>query len=81
MKTLKVKIVSQTSKKEIPRVKQVTLPTPDGYITILPGHDKLISVLSAGTIRVVQESGQIIEEKTIGGIVQINNNTVKILLD
>ncbi len=57
-----------------------SLPTPDGEITILPNHEPLISLLAPGEIR-LQINGKEHTLATEGGVVEIANNSVKILAD
>ena len=59
---------------------QATLPTPNGQITILPNHEPLVALLSAGEI-LLKIDGKEHILATEGGIVEISNNTVKILAD
>lgn len=62
-------------------VKQVSLPTTTGEITILPNHVPLISVVSAGELNIKDASG----DHTIaiaGGAVEVRpGNEVVILAD
>ncbi len=57
----------------------VTLPGEAGEMTVLAGHEALITPLKAGTITLVSASGT--ETHTIeSGVVEIANNTVTVLL-
>lgn len=57
----------------------VTLPGEAGEMTVLAGHEALISPLKPGTITLVSASG--IETHQIdSGVVEIANNTVTVLL-
>lgn len=61
-------------------VDQVTVPTLEGEITVLPNHIPLISILQAGELRTKKGS----EEKAMAvssGFVQVNKNEVVILAD
>lgn len=81
MKTFKLKLISPSGKKyEEESATEVILPTPDGQITILPNHVPLISLLSAGEVILKIGSKEHILV-TEGGVVEVTNNTVKILAD
>ena len=59
---------------------QVTVPTVDGEITILPNHQNLVAVLVIGQITVKTENS---EQKIFidRGIIEISNNNISILVD
>lgn len=61
-------------------VDSISIPTPDGEITILPHHIPLISIVAAGSIFV--RTGQ--EEHIFAvsrGAVEIDGTTVRVLTD
>lgn len=72
-------------------VKQITVDTMMGQITILPWHDNLISVLKPGLAKLVptestkERSFQFLTEKefivfgVMGGILKVENNEVQLL--
>ena len=59
---------------------QVTVPTVDGEITILPNHQNLVAVLVIGQIIVKTENS---EQKIFidRGIIEISDNNISILVD
>lgn len=61
-------------------VDQVTLPTADGEITVLPHHIPLVSVLKAGEI-LIKKAGAIIPLAVSGGMLRVSENCVTILAD
>ncbi|OGY45322.1 MAG: ATP synthase F1 subunit epsilon [Candidatus Buchananbacteria bacterium RIFCSPHIGHO2_01_FULL_39_14] len=70
----------QTYEKEI---YQLTVPTTEGQITILPNHLPLVSVLAPGEIMIIETPGKK-EEITMavsGGFLQVAQNQVTILAD
>lgn len=74
-----VKVI--TPEKEIfnEKARSVNLPTLSGYITILPNHTELVSVINKGKIKIEFESGL----KTLmseGGVVEVFKNEVSLLL-
>jgi F-type H+-transporting ATPase subunit epsilon len=61
-------------------VVSVTVPGTEGEMTILADHTALISVLKAGTITVVAESGVKETFDTTGGTLEISNNHATVLI-
>jgi len=61
-------------------VQQVTLPTVEGEITILPDHVPLISQLASGDV-VAMVGGEYVPMAVSGGFIEISNNIVSILAD
>lgn len=62
------------------QIDQVTLPTTDGEITVLPRHIPLVSMLKAGTIHIKKE-GQETLLACSRGVIEINGANIKILTD
>lgn len=72
-------------------IKQITVDTMSGQITILPGHDNLISVLKPGIIKIVPSESKtdrkfsfLIDKEfvafgVLGGVCKIEWNDVQIL--
>jgi F-type H+-transporting ATPase subunit epsilon len=57
----------------------VTIPGEEGEMTVLAGHEALITRLKPGTITVQSETGKSTHE--VGsGVVEIANNIVTVLL-
>ena len=61
-------------------IDQVTLPTSNGAITVLPHHAALFTKLIEGEIEVVQE-GKRTSFVIAGGFFEINNNKASVLSD
>ena len=80
MKTFNLKLISPTGIKYEAEANSVFLPTPDGEIEILPDHMPLVALLSPGEI-LIKLDGKTEHLATDGGLVEINNNTVKIIAD
>jgi F-type H+-transporting ATPase subunit epsilon len=61
------------------QVQKVSLPTSKGYLTILPNHVNLVTMLEVGLIEIQAEKA----EKFIcfKGIVKVSKNTVSILTE
>lgn len=79
-KTLQLKIVTPEKMIYDLAVDQVTLPTQDGIITLLPGHVALMTALSSGDI-VAMHGGENIPFAVVGGFVEVKEGTVIVLAD
>ncbi len=77
---LKLKIVTPERLVLEEEVDQVTLPTTEGEITVLPGHVALISTLKSGDI-VARSNGEDIPMAVVSGFLELHNNEVTILAD
>ena len=64
---------------------EVTLPTMDGEIGVLPGHMPLISVASHGVIMVRHTANERDDQRDFfaisGGTVQVEDDELKVLVD
>ena len=79
-KLLKLKIITPEKTVLEEMVEQVTLPTTEGEITILPGHIALVSALKSGDI-VAKKDGEYIPMAVAGGFIEIKNDEVAVLAD
>lgn len=82
---IKFQIVTLSGVKFDEEVYEVQLPTPDGTIGVFPNHMPLVSLAVPGVIairRSERDSNQKLEYfATDGGVVEILDNTVRILAD
>ena len=62
-------------------VKQVSIPTTTGEITILPNHIPLVSVIQAGEMKIVDKEGEHVLAIASGFVEVRANNEVIILAD
>jgi len=62
-------------------VRQVSAPTKQGEITVLPDHIPLIASLQAGVIEIVKENGDRDIMSLSGGFIEVLKNKVVILAD
>ena len=66
-------------------VYEVTLPTLDGEIGVMPGHMPLVSVATNGVVLVRRKPGDRDDMREIfaisGGTVQVENDQLKVLVD
>ena len=79
-KELKLKIITPEKTVLEEMVDQVTLPTTEGEITILPGHIALVSALKAGDL-VAKRNDESIPFAIAGGFIEVKNNEVAVLAD
>lgn len=80
MATLNLKIITPERVVYDSAVDQVTAVANDGELTILPGHEPLVTTLAIDVLRFKVKG----EEETaaiIGGIMNVNNAEVEILSD
>src|SRR3989338_2595361 len=61
-------------------VQQVTLPTQQGEITVLPHHVPLVSSVAAGELKIVDVTGESYLAIS-GGLLQVDPAGVRILAD
>jgi F-type H+-transporting ATPase subunit epsilon len=61
-------------------VKQATLPTPDGEITILAHHMPIVAVLAEGEVRIPTEKGDVVLA-VAGGFLDTDLNAATVLSD
>lgn len=62
------------------KVKEATLPTPDGEITILAHHMPIVAVLSEGEVRIPTETGEVVIA-VAGGFLEAGANEATVLSD
>ena len=62
-------------------VHQVTVPTKDGEIVILPKHMPLVSILVPGVVEIKKENGDIEIASVSGGFIEVLRNKVVLLAD
>lgn len=72
-KQLKLKIITPEKLILEEEVDQVSFPTPNGELTILPDHIPLISTLSSGDV-VAVTNGEHVPMAVAGGFVEIKND-------
>lgn len=80
MKTFDFKLITPESIIFEGQAHEVILPTQNGQIGVLPDHEPLVTILTPGEIFIKNEDGTI-HLASMGGFVEINNNSVKVLSD
>lgn len=82
---MKFQLVTLTGEKLNTDVYEVIIPTIDGEISVFPSHEPLITVAKAGVVTVRYDKGHGAEHLEYfaisGGVVEIDQNSVKILVD
>lgn len=79
-KTILLKIITPDAIIHEEPVDQVTLPTTEGEITVLPGHISLITLISKGDIVAVRNTEHI-PFLVMGGFARINGDEVTVMAD
>ncbi len=64
------------------KIRQVSIPTLEGEITVLPGHVPLVAPVQAGELRAIDEGGEEISMAVSGGFVTVHpDGGVAVLAD
>ncbi len=79
-KQLLLKIITPEKVVLEERVDQVTIPTTEGEITILPGHIPLVSILGKGDV-VAKVDGEDVPLVAVGGFIRVDGDEVAIMAD
>jgi len=80
-KTIKFEIVTPERVVWRKQIKQVTLPTKHGEITVLPNHIPLVASLMPGVIEFLDKDGERDVMSVSGGFVEVLKDKVVILAD
>jgi F-type H+-transporting ATPase subunit epsilon len=80
MSTFNLKIVTPHRVLHDGQVSQISIPTPQGQITVLPHHIPLVSVVSAGPIEIKADHDDILIAVE-GGFVEVAPGGIIILAD
>ncbi|MBI3336243.1 ATP synthase F1 subunit epsilon [Candidatus Peregrinibacteria bacterium] len=59
---------------------KISLPTPDGEITILPHHIPLISIVTPGTVEIRKNREEYLFAVS-RGVIEVDGQTVRLLVD
>jgi F-type H+-transporting ATPase subunit epsilon len=59
--------------------KQIVARTTEGEIGILPGHEPILGILSAGEVRITPVQGAVIIAQAEDGFLSVENDTVTIV--
>ncbi|MEA2088412.1 MAG: F0F1 ATP synthase subunit epsilon [Patescibacteria group bacterium] len=80
MKTIKFEIVTPEKTVLKEEINQITIPTKDGEITVLPNHIPLVSILVPGEI-IIKKGNEEFSMSVSGGFVEVLVDKVVILAD
>ena len=80
-KTIKFEVVTPERIVLKQQILQVTVPTEDGEITVLPEHIPLMSILKPGVIEIKLEDGELELISVSGGFVEVMRDKIVILAD
>ncbi|NCN22260.1 ATP synthase F1 subunit epsilon [Candidatus Falkowbacteria bacterium] len=80
-KTIKFEVVTPEKVVLKKQVLQVTVPTEDGEITVLPEHIPLMSILKPGVIEMKLEEGELEVMSVSGGFIEVMRDKIIILAD
>lgn len=82
---IKFQLVSLDGVKFDEEVYEITLPTMDGEIGVLPGHMPLISVAESGVILVRRRAQDRDDMRDVfaisGGAIEVSGNSLRVLVD
>lgn len=79
---MKLELVSLTGLKFSDDVYEVTMPTASGEISVFPDHMPLVSIAVPGVLTVKKfKEAQPETFATLGGVVEIDGQTVRLLAD
>lgn len=66
-------------------VYEVLIPTPDGVIAVMPGHERIVTLAVNGVISIRHKKGDADDQMdhfaTYGGMVEVNPTRIRILVD
>lgn len=77
---IKFKIVTPEKTVLESEIDQLTIPTQEGEITVLPDHIPLISVLAPGEL-VAKKGGEETAMAVSGGMIEVRKNEITVLAD
>jgi F-type H+-transporting ATPase subunit epsilon len=78
---LSVDLVAADRKVWSGSARQVSAPSVDGQVGIMPGHTPLLAVMRAGTVSVSTGDGVAFEAHVSGGFVSVDDNLVTVVAD
>ncbi|PID32262.1 ATP synthase F1 subunit epsilon [Candidatus Saccharibacteria bacterium] len=80
---MKLELVTLSGVTYSGQVYEIGIPTAAGYISVYPDHMPLISLATPGvlTVRRTKETDYVDTYATYGGVVEVDGDTVRILMD
>ena len=81
MKTLHADIVTPDRKVFSGEIQSIQLPGSEGSFEVLYNHAPIVATLDSGRIRIKTAEGKTEYIKGIGGVVEVSQNKVSVLLE
>ncbi len=82
MAHLDVELVAADHKVWSGEASMVSAPAADGDIGILPGHEPVLAILRAGTVRITPTGGSAARQVTIdSGFLSVDSDKVTVVVD
>lgn len=82
---MKLELVALSGLKYSDDAYEVVIPTAEGQISVYPGHMPLVALAVPGVLTVRRQKGDSDDDRdfyaTVGGIVEISADTVRVLVD
>ena len=78
---LTVNLVAKDGTSKRCEARAVVAPSVLGEVGILPGHTTYITLLGAGDVRLDESNGQSFKTSISGGLMEVRNDQVTILVD
>ena len=82
---MKLKLITLDGIKVDNDVYEVLIPTPDGVIAVMPGHERIVTLAVNGVISIRQKKGDADDQMehfaTYGGMVAVSPTRIRILVD
>jgi len=79
-KAIQFNIVTPEKKIYSNEVLEVTVPTSDGYLTILPNHIPLVSIVKTGELRIKLSDGSVHPFAVNSGILEVQPSSKVVIL-
>lgn len=82
---MKLELITLDGVKVNNEVYEVLLPTPDGVIAILPGHERIVTLAVNGTLVIRHKKSDLDSQleyyATYGGVAEVTPTRIRILVD
>ena len=82
---MKLELITLDGLKVNGDVYEVLIPTPDGTIAVMPGHERLVTLAVNGVVSIRHKKTDLDEAMdhfaTFGGIVEVSPTNLRILVD
>ena len=79
--SLRLEIITPDQTMFTGEANSVSLPTPDGEITVLPHHIPLMSIVAPGTVTIREKGGKEHLLAVSRGVVEVDGKAIRVLVD